>query len=69
LTAIGPLWFFGFPSVLALSCLVLDARRRGSVNKVFLSGTVLLICSYVGRLMLMTTGAWMNFASWLTGFV
>jgi hypothetical protein len=68
LQALGPLWFFGFPSALALLCLVLDVRRSGHLNKVFLGGTALLICSYVGRLMLMTTGAWMNFASWLTGF-
>jgi hypothetical protein len=69
LQAVGPLWFFGLPTAIALLCLALDARRRGHVNKVFLAGTLLLMGSYVARLMLMTTGAWMHFATWLTGFV
>ncbi len=69
LQALGPLWFFGFPSVLAVLCLGLDAWRHGRVNRVFLAGTLLLIASYVGRLMLMTTGAWMQLASWMTSFV
>jgi hypothetical protein len=69
LQALGPLWFFGFPTAVALLCLGLDARRHGHVNKVFLAGTALLICSYPARLMLMTTGAWLNFAMWVTSFV
>ena len=56
LQAFGPLWFFGFPVVLAGVCLALDARRHGRVNRVFLTGTLLLVASYVGRLALMTTG-------------
>jgi hypothetical protein len=69
LQALGPLWFFGVPTVLATVCLALDARRHGRVNRVFLTGTLLLVASYVGRLALMTTAAWMQFATWLTGFV
>lgn len=69
LQAIGPLWFFGFPTGLALLCLGLEARRHGRVNKVFAAGTLLLICSYAARLALMTTGAWMVLATWLTSFV
>jgi hypothetical protein len=69
LLALGPLWFFGLPSVLTLFCLALDARRHGRVNKVFAVGTALLIASYVGRLVLMMTGPWMHFAGWLTSFV
>lgn len=69
LQAVGPLWFFGFPAALALLCLGLDTWRHGRLNKVFLAGTVLLIVSYVGRLMLMGTDAWMQFARWITGFV
>lgn len=69
LLALGPLWFFGLPTVLTLLCLGLDAKRHGRVNWVFLIGTVLLIGSYVVRLMVMTTGPWLNFAAWLVGFV
>jgi hypothetical protein len=69
LQAFGPLWFFGFPVILAIVCLTLDARRHGRVNRVFLTGTLLLVASYVGRLALMTTGPWMQFATWVTTFV
>jgi hypothetical protein len=69
LQALGPLWFFGFPGALALLCLGLDTRRHGRVNKIFLTGTLLLLCSYIVRLTLMTTPIWMKFATWATSFV
>ncbi len=69
LQAFGPLWFFGFPTALALLCLGLDARRHRHVNGVFAAGTALLIGSYVTRLALMTTDPWLNLAAWLTSFV
>ena len=65
---LGPLWFFGFPTLLILVCLVIDWRRRRQLNTVFLAGSVLLIVSYPFRLVLMGTGAWMQFALWLTSF-
>ena len=68
LQALGPLWVFGFPTAIAVLCLTLDARRHGGVNKIFLTGTILLVCSYVARLGLMTTPIWMNVAAWLTSF-
>jgi hypothetical protein len=69
LQALGPLWFFGFPATLALLCIGLDTWRNAKLNKIFIAGTVLLIASYVVRLMLMGTDAWMQAARWLTGFV
>jgi hypothetical protein len=66
---LGPLWFFGFPTALILVCLVIDWRRRGQINPVFLAGSLLLIASYPLRMMLMGTAAWMQFAVWLTSFV
>jgi hypothetical protein len=69
LQAIGPLWFFGVPSVLALSCVALERRRHGRLNSVFLVGSLCLIASYVARLALMSTGPWMRFAEWATSFV
>jgi hypothetical protein len=68
LQSLGPLWFFGLPAVLALLCVGLDARRNG-LNRIFLTGTVLLIASYVTRLAIMGTDAWMQFALWLTRYV
>jgi hypothetical protein len=67
--ALGPLWFFGLPTALAALCLILNARRYGHVNRVFLAGAVVLVGSYVARLALMTTGAWMHTAAWLVSFV
>lgn len=69
LQALGPLWFFGVPTVLALYCVGLDARRHGRVNRIFLGGTVLLVASYVVRLAIMNTSAWMATAQWLTRVV
>lgn len=69
LQALGPFWFFGFPTVLALLCLGADWRRRGRVNVVFATGTALLVASYVVRLALMGTSAWMRLAGWATNFV
>jgi hypothetical protein len=67
--ALGPIWFFGVPAVLAVFCLVLDWRRRGSMNRVFAVGVALLISSYIIRLALMGTAAWLQFATWITSFV
>jgi len=66
---LGPLWFFGFPTVVILMCVAIDRRRRGRINPVFLAGSVLLIASYPIRLILMGTAAWMQFALWLTSAV
>lgn len=69
LQSLGPVWFFGVPTALALLCLGLDARRNHHVHAVFAAGTAVLIGSYVARLALMTTGPWLTLAAWLTSFV
>ncbi|MCI0603092.1 hypothetical protein L0156_08750 [bacterium] len=66
LQAFGPLWFFGLPAFLALIGLIVDSRRNKRLNKMFLAGTLLLIVSFVVRLALMQTPAWMRIAEWLT---
>ena len=68
LQALGPLWFFGLPTVVALYCVGLDARRHGRLNRVFLVGTIALIASYFVRLALMNTSGWLVTAQWLTQF-
>jgi len=69
LQALGPLWFFGVPTMLALLCLGLDIRRHDGINNAFVVGTVLLIASYPIRLVLMDSAAWLAAATWLTSFV
>ena len=69
LQALGPLWFFGFPTAVALLCIVLDARHHGRVNRTLVLGTALLVVSYVARVALMGTQAWITVATWLTTFV
>jgi hypothetical protein len=69
LQALGPLWFFGVPTMTALVCLAVDGRRHGRVNRVLAVGTLLLVASYVARMALMSTAAWMSVAGWLTSFV
>jgi hypothetical protein len=69
LQALGPLWFFGRPTLLAALVVAVDARRHGHVNRVFLACTLLLAASYAGRLALMSTDTWLQLAAWMTSFV
>jgi hypothetical protein len=62
----GPLFFFGFPTVLALAFVTYDTWRNRKLNKLFLAGAILLIISYPLRLILSATDVWVGFASWLT---
>ncbi len=69
LQELGPVSFFGLPTLMVLLCVALDWRRRGRLNAVFAVGSLLLISSYAVRLALMGTAAWMQFAVWVTSFV
>jgi len=68
LTALGPLFFFGVPTLLTLITLGYDRWRTGTFNRVLALGAFLLIASYPVRLMLAGTETWMRFAKWLTTF-
>lgn len=65
----GPLWFFGVPDILAIIFVVVDTWRNKKLNKVFLAGTILLIASQWLRLVLSSSAAWVNFATWLTSLI
>jgi hypothetical protein len=69
LQAAGPLWFFGFPLALALSCLALDRWHYGRMNKVFVVGIALLFGGYVARLALLGNPTWLALAAVLTRLV
>jgi hypothetical protein len=66
IAAAGPLAFFGIPDLLAIVFVIVDARRNGKVNKIFLWGAILLIASHPLRLLLGSSGIWMRFATWAT---
>jgi hypothetical protein len=68
LQALGPLFFFGVPTLLALTALFHDRWRSGAFNRPFAVGTLVLIASYPIRLVLAGTDTWMRFATWLTRF-
>ena len=67
LLSLGPVWFFGFPDVLAIVFVIVDTWRHKKLNKVFLAGTLLMIVSHPLRLMLSGTELWLRFAAWATG--
>jgi len=67
LQTLGPLWFFGFPDLLAIIFVIVDTWRHKKLNKVFLAGTILMIASHPLRLILSGTDAWMSFAARITG--
>ncbi len=67
--ALGPLFFFGVPTALALVVLVLGRRRQAGTDRVLAWGTGALVASYVVRLALMMTPAWLSVAAWLITFV
>lgn len=68
LASLGPLFFFGFPTLLIIAALVWDTWHNGRLNKVFLAGALLLIASYPLRMIIAGTDVWMRLAAWLTGF-
>lgn len=63
----GPLFFFGFPDLVLLSCITYDYAKTRRLNPAFAWGGLLLIASHPLRLMLSGTSAWMSFAHWITG--
>jgi hypothetical protein len=66
--ALGPMVFFGVPTLLTLVALGYDRWLTGKFNRVFVYGALFLIASYPLRLALSGTEAWMSFAAWLTTF-
>lgn len=64
--ALGPIVFFGIPTLLILIFLAVDTWKQGKLNRPFAFGAAALILSYPLRLMIMGTDVWMRFATWLT---
>jgi hypothetical protein len=68
LTSLGPLFFFGLPTLMLLAAVGYDTWHNRRLNKPLAAGALLLIVSYPARLAFSGTEAWMNLAGWLTGF-
>jgi hypothetical protein len=66
LQALGPLWFFGLPTLLIILAVAYDTWTHRRLNKVFLVGGILLILSYPLRMFIGFTETWVAFAGWLT---
>lgn len=67
--SLGPLFFFGVPTVIAIGLVIYDTWRNGKLNRVFLAGALFLIATYPLRIIISGTDAWMSFASWLATWV
>src|SRR6476661_6805654 len=65
--ALGPIFFLGFPDIIAIIFLIVDTWRHKKLNKVFLAGVILLIASHPIRIIVSGTETWMAFANWITG--
>lgn len=68
LQALGPLWFFGLPTLLVIVAIAYDTYTNRKINKVFLVGGILLILSYPLRMVIGFTPAWVEFAGWIRGW-
>lgn len=68
LQALGPLWFFGLPTILVIAAVAYDTYANRKLNKVFLIGGILLIISYPLRMIIGFTPAWVQFAEWIRGW-
>jgi len=66
IASVGPLWFYGFPDVLALIALGYDTWHNEKLNKAFALGLGLIIASQPLRLWFGGTETWLQFAAWLT---
>ena len=66
--ALGPIVFFGIPTLIIIFALAYDRLQQGKFNKIFVYGSLLLIISYPLRLTISGTETWMAIAAWLTTF-
>jgi hypothetical protein len=69
LQSLGPLFFFGLPTLLAVAYLLAQRRSGHHVPRAVVAGAALLVASYPLRLWLAGTEAWLGFATWMTRLV
>lgn len=65
--AAGPPLFIGLTDALVLAFVVYDTARSRRLHPAFGWGTLFLLASQPGRMLLAHTSSWTQFAAWLTG--
>ncbi len=65
---ISPLAFFALSDLFIIPCLIYDFATRGRPHRATLFGGLLIIASHPLRFWIGNTNAWLNFATWLTGW-
>jgi hypothetical protein len=65
---LGPVVFFGIPTLLMIFAVIYDRVQNGKFNHVFVYGCILLFISFPLRLAISGTDSWMAFANWITTF-
>ena len=66
--ALGPIMFFGIPTLILIFAVAYDRVQNGKFNKVFVFGSLLLFISYPLRIAISGTDAWLTFANWVVQF-
>lgn len=66
--ALGPIMFFGIPTLILIFAVSYDRLQNGKFNKVFVYGSLLLFISYPLRIAISGTDAWLAFAHWVVQF-
>lgn len=65
LTTVGT---FSIPALMAVACLVWHTLKHGQLNKVFLSGVLLLIVAVPLRIIIAPSQIWLSFVGWLAPY-
>jgi hypothetical protein len=65
----GPLAFFGLTDLFLVAFVLFDTIRHRKLHPVFLWGGLVFIALQPLRLLLAGTNTWIQFATWLVGFV
>jgi hypothetical protein len=63
---VGPLAFFGLTDLFIVACLLYDFASRRRFHRATILGGLLVVVSHPLRLLIGSTQAWLDFATWLT---
>jgi hypothetical protein len=66
--SLGPLFFFGVPTLLMIFAIVYDRLQNGKFNMVLIYASLFLIASYPLRILFSGTDTWLAFAYWVITF-
>jgi len=67
--ATAPFYFYLGADFIVLAGIAFDLATRGRVHRVWWLGGGLLAASQIGRVAIMNTEPWLDFARWMAGLV